>query len=191
MPRLSSLILSLILMAAPVAASAQAQYPEGTETQRAAMQALSWLDGEWRGTATAKTGRETTVTMPHTERIGTAVGGSVRLIEGRSYNADGTTAFNALAVLSWDDAAGRYMMRSYANGQAIDVPLEGDANGFRWVVPSRGGEIRYETRLVDGEWIETGDYVMPGREPMRVIELRLRRIGDTGWPSADPVSPTP
>ena len=41
----------------------------------------------------------------------------------------------------------------------------------------------------DGEWVEIGHFVMPGREPMQVIELRLRRRGDTGWPAADPVIP--
>lgn len=186
-----ALVPSLVLaITAPAVASAQAQNPLGAETQRQAMQALSWMDGEWRGTATAMVGRGETKTMPHTERIGLTLGGSIRVIEGKSYNPDGTTAFNAFAVLSWDDAAGRYMMRSYANGQAVDVPLEGDATGFRWTVPSRGGELRYSTVHENGEWIETGDYVMEGRPPMRVIDMRLRRIGDTDWPAGGAVAPT-
>lgn len=186
-----AIVLALCLAAAqPVAAVAQAQYPTGTETQRQAMQVLAWMDGEWRGTATAMVGRGETKTLPHTERIGLMVGGSIRVIEGRSFNPDGTTAFNAFAVLSWDDAAGRYMMRSYANGQAVDLPLEGDENGFRWTVPSRGGELRYVTTLKDGEWIETGDYVAEGRPPMRVIDMRLRRVGDTEWPAGGAVTPT-
>src|SRR6218665_3718867 len=82
-------------LAAPSIAAAQAQHPTGTDTQRAAMTALNWMDGEWRGTATAMVGRGETKTMPHTERIGRALGGSIRVIEGTSYNPDGTTAFKA------------------------------------------------------------------------------------------------
>lgn len=177
------------LVAAATPALAQAVLPAGTEEQREAMRTLSWMDGEWVGEATVMMGPGRTSTHPHTERIGPMVGGSIRVIEGRSLNADGSVAFNAFAVVSWDDAGDRYMMRSYANGQAGDFPLEATADGFRWTTPSRGGEMRYVTTFKDGEWVETGDFVMPGREPMRVIELRLRRRGDTGWPAADPVAP--
>jgi hypothetical protein len=96
-----------LALAAPAVVSAQAQHPRGADTQRQAMQILSWMDGEWRGTATTRVGHDETRTMPHTERIGLMPGGSVRVIEGKSYNPDGTTDFDAFAVLSWDDAAGR------------------------------------------------------------------------------------
>ena len=138
-----------VLLAVPAAASAQAMQPAGTAEQRQAMQALSWMDGEWVGQATVSMGPGQTSTHPHTERIGPMLGGSIRVIEGRSVNAD----------------------------------------GFRWTTPARGGEMRYVTTFKDGEWVEIGHFVMPGREPMPVIELRLRRRGDTGWPAADPVIP--
>ncbi|MBI2260064.1 MAG: DUF1579 family protein [Caulobacterales bacterium] len=177
------------LLAVPTVASAQAMQPAGTAEQRQAMQTLSWMDGEWVGEATVSMGPGQTSTHPHTERIGPMLGGSIRVIEGRSTNDDGTVAFNAFAVVSWDDATDSYVMRSYANGQAADFPLQATADGFSWTTPARGGEMRYVTVFKDGEWVETGDFVMPGREPMRVIELRLRRRGDTGWPAADPVIP--
>ena len=176
-------------LAAATPVLAQAVLPAGTDEQRQAMQTLSWMDGEWVGEATVMTGPGRTATHPHTERIGPMLGGSIKVIEGRSANADGTAGFNAFAVVSWDDATDSYVMRSYANGQAADFPLEATADGFRWTIPNRGGEMRYVTVFRDGEWVETGDFVMPGRDPMRVIELRLRRRGDTGWPAADPVIP--
>ena len=178
-----------VALAAPAAALAQALQPAGTAEQRQAMQALAWMDGEWVGEATVSMGPGRTSTHAHTERIGPMVGGSIKVIEGRSTNDDGTVAFNAFAVVSWDDASDSYVMRSYANGQAADFPLQATADGFRWSTPGRGGEVRYVTTFRDGEWVETGDFVMPGRDPMRVIELRLRRRGDTGWPAADPVIP--
>lgn len=183
---LVALAASLVL---PVTASAQAMNPAGVAEQRAAMQTLSWMDGEWVGEATISMGPGRTETHPHTERIGPMLGGSIKVIEGRSSGEGGSVGFNAFAVVSWDDAADRYMMRSYANGQAGDFPLEATADGFRWTTPGRGGEMRYVTTFRDGEWVEQGDFVMPGREPMRVIELRLRRRGDTDWPAGDPVTP--
>ncbi|MGA0544504.1 DUF1579 domain-containing protein [Brevundimonas sp. VNH65] len=184
-------LFALVLLAAPASALAQAQHPMGTDEQREAMKTLAWMDGEWRGTATAMTGPGQSRTMPHTERIGTMLGGSLRVIEGRSHNDDGSTLFNAFAVISWDDQADRFMMRSYANGQATDVPIEADGQGFKWTVTTARGQIRYEMKLIDGQWIETGDYLMEGRPPMRVIEMKLDRIGDTGWPAAGAVSPIP
>ncbi len=184
---------SLLALAAsfifPATASAQAMNPAGTAEQRAAMQALSWMDGEWVGEATVSMGPGQATAHPHTERIGPMLGGSIKVIEGRSPNADGTAGFNAFAVVSWDDEADRYMMRSYANGQVGDFPLETTADGFRWSTPARGGEVRYVTTFRDGEWVEIGEFVMPGRNPMKVIELRLRRRGDTAWPAGDPVTP--
>ena len=178
------------MLAAPGAVAAQTMQPAGTAEQRQAMQTLSWMDGEWVGEATVSMGPGRTSTHPHTERIGPMLGGSIKVIEGRSSGEDGEgPAFNAFAVVSWDDATDRYTMRSYANGEAGDFPLEATAEGFSWSTPARGGEMRYVTTFRDGEWVETGDFVMPGRDPMRVIELRLRRRGDTGWPAADPVIP--
>lgn len=178
-----------LALAVAATASAQAVRPNGTVEQRQAMQALSWMDGEWVGEATILMGPGAG-THPHTERVGPMLGGSIKVIEGRSAGgADGAPAFNAFAVVSWDDAADRYVMRSYANGYAGDFPLEASADGFAWTAPAPGGEIRYVTTFRDGVWVEIGHFVMPGRDPMKVIELRLRRRGDTDWPAGDPVIP--
>ena len=179
-----------LTLAMPAAAPAQEMYPSGTAEQRQAMQTLSWMDGEWVGEATVFMGPGAGASHPHTERIGPMLGGSIKVIEGRSAgDPDGAPAFNAFAIVSWDDASDRYVMRSYANGQVGDFPLEATTDGFSWTTPTRGGEIRYVTTFRDSEWIETGHFVMPGRDPMKVIELRLRRRGDTDWPAGDPVVP--
>lgn len=180
---------AILTIGLAAASAAQELRPAGAAEQREAMQRLSWMDGEWTGTASVYAGPGRTTSHSHTERIGPMLGGSIKVIEGRTTEADGTVSFNAFAVVSWDDATDAYTMRSYANGMAADFPLEATADGFKWTTPSRGGEMRYVTTFRDGEWVETGDFVMPGREPMRVIELRLRRRGDTDWPAADPVIP--
>lgn len=189
MKQVLSLLAAAAMLTAPAVAAAQELHPAGTAEQRAAMQALSWMDGEWVGEATIYAGPGRTLVQPHTERVGPMLGGSIKVIEGRTGGRDDAAAFNAFAVVSWDDAADRYTLRSYANGQAGDFAMTASPDGFSWTVPSRGGEIRYVTTFRDGEWREVGDFVLPGREPMRVIELRLRRRGDTDWPAGEPVLP--
>ena len=135
-------IAALVGMAVIGAASpspAQELRPAGTQEQRDAMQRLSWMDGEWTGTASVYAGPGRTSSHSHTERIGPMVGGSIKVIEGRTTEADGQVSFNAFAVVSWDDETDRYTMRSYANGQAGDFPLEITADGFKWSTPSRAG----------------------------------------------------
>lgn len=185
---LAATILGSAALAGTAPALAQAVYPQGTLQQREAMKVLDWMDGEWVGEATILAGPGAPMTHPHTERIGPMLGGSIKVIEGRTANDEGGAAFNAFAVISWSEEGG-YVMRSYANGQAGDFPLTATPDGFSWTTPSRGGELRYVTTFRDGEWVEIGTFVMPDRPPMPVIELRLRRRGDTDWPAADPVLP--
>lgn len=69
--------------------------------QQDAMKALAFLDGEWRGTA--KTVRKTgTVSMTQTVRAGSMLDGTVRMLEVRSYEADGKLSFDALRVISYN-----------------------------------------------------------------------------------------
>lgn len=182
-------LVATVVIGAASASPAQELRPAGTQEQRDAMQRLSWMDGEWVGTASVYAGPGRTSSRSHTERIGPMVGGSVKVIEGRTTEADGTVSFNAFAIVSWDDETDRYTMRSYANGQAGDFPLEVTQDGFKWSTPSRGGTMNYVTTHANGEWTEVGDFVMDGRPPMRVIELKLRRRGNTDWPAANPVTP--
>ncbi|WP_420478849.1 DUF1579 domain-containing protein [Brevundimonas sp. FT23028] len=178
-----------LLAAAP--AVAQVQQPAGSPAQREQVGALDFMDGEWRGTATTTMPGHTTV-LAQTERVGSLLGGSVKLIEGRGYAADGSTQFNAFAILSWDERAGRYLFRSYANGYTGEYPFERTDNGFRWEMPAGpNAMIKYVAVVENGTWHEVGDYVAEGQPPRRFIELRLTRVGDTDWPGAGAVSPQP
>jgi hypothetical protein len=173
---------------------AAAQQPAGPyepqarlAAQREAMQALAFLDGTWRGTAT---GEEIPTTVVHTERVGTLLGGTVRLVEGRAYDAEGQSPFNAFAIISYDPVRRAYSMRSYAMGYAADFPLEVRPDGFSWSRPfGPGVTMRYNSTIRDGEWVEIGERVAEGAPPVRTIELRLRRIGGSDWPQAGAVAP--
>lgn len=206
--RLPSRTAVLTLLPALFAASVAAAPPRAAETsereaerapvqreaiaqQREAMAALARLDGEWRGTATATLPSGEQHTMVQTERVGPLLGGTLRLIEGRGYAADGTPVFHAVAVLSYDVARQAYSMRSYAAGQAGDFPFRATADGFEWEIPSPAGTTRYRARVTDGHWEQSGERLVEGQPPQRMFEMQLTRIGDTAWPDGGAVPPTP
>lgn len=186
------LALAAVLLASPAAVQAQMPAsPNGTEAQRAAMGRLDMLDGEWRGEATIH-GPGGTTTLTQTERVGSMLGGSIKVIEGRGYAADGSTQFNAMATVSWDTRAGRYGFRSYAQGYSGDYAFEVTDDGFRWETPAGpNAKIQYVAVVRDGTWHEVGTFVAEGQPPRQMIEMRLTRIGDTDWPAGGAVDPAP
>jgi hypothetical protein len=153
------------------------------------MAKLAFMDGVWRGPAstTRPSGDKHEITQ--TERIGPLLGGTVKVIEGRGYEPDGKTTFNALGIISYDVGKQAYSIRSYAMGQAGDFPVTLTANGFTWSIPAGPMTIRYTAVVKDGTWTEVGDRVVPGNEPVRFFEMRLTRVGDSDWPAAGAIPP--
>ncbi|HSL24163.1 MAG TPA: hypothetical protein VK886_21695 [Vicinamibacterales bacterium] len=187
----------LLLTAAAVVAvfassSLDAQAPPDPKpriaAQKEAMARLAFLDGTWRGPASmnTQTGKHT---MTQTERIGPFLDGSVKVIEGRGYEADGTVSFNALAIISYDPDKQAYSMRSYAQGRSGDFPVTVKADGFSWEIPAGPMTIRYTATVKNGTWHEVGDRIAPGREPVRFFEMTLTRVGDTDWPAGGAIPP--
>src|SRR5881392_3660701 len=84
--------------------------------QREAMAPLAFMDGVWRGPAWTilPSGQKHTITQ--TERIGPFLDGSVKVIEGRGYEADGRVGFNAFGTISYNPATRAYTLHSYAQG---------------------------------------------------------------------------
>lgn len=155
--------------------------------QREAMAAFARMDGVWRGPAWSLTpgGRRELV---QTERIGPFLGGSVRVIEGRGYMANGSVGFNALGVISFDPAANAYTMTSWAQGHAGAFPIRPTADGYVWELPAGpGAVIRYTATIRDGTLREVGHRIAGDAPPVQIFEMNLRRVGDTAWPAADPV----
>jgi hypothetical protein len=110
------------------------------------------------------------------------------LVEGRGYNPDGSVGFNALGIISFDPAAQRYSIHSYAMGLAGDFPFKPTASGYEWETPAGpGAVIRYAATIADGAFREVGFYVAGDAPPRQIFEMNLKRVGDTSWPAADPV----
>ncbi|HEX8240901.1 MAG TPA: DUF1579 domain-containing protein [Allosphingosinicella sp.] len=151
------------------------------------MKALDFMDGAWRGKA--ETDR-----LPggftHTERSGTLLDGTVRLVEGRSYDEKGGTRFNAFATISYDPARRAYTMHSHAMGYVGDFPLTVRPDGYSWTQPAGPGAVVNYTATVKGaDWREVGERVANGGPPVKVFEMNVHRIGPTKWPQEGAVGP--
>jgi hypothetical protein len=187
---LVSLGLAAVVVLSTGAASAQMPPDPGPRiaAQTEAMKKLAFMDGVWRGPAwTVTPSGKHEVTQA--ERIGPLLGGAVKVVEGRGYNADGTTGFNALGIISFEPATGVYSMRSYAMGQAGDFKLAPTADGYVWEIPAGPMTIRYTAVIKNGAWREIGERVVPGQAPMQFFEMNLKRLGDSAWPTAGAIPP--
>jgi hypothetical protein len=155
--------------------------------QREAMAPLQFMDGVWRGPAWTilPSGEKHNITQ--TERIGPFLDGSIKVTEGRGYNADGKTGFNAFGIISYDPATKVYTLHSHAQGQVGDFVLKLTSDGYVWEIPAGPMTIRYTAVIKNGGWQEVGDRILPGREPVRFFEMNLKRIGDSNWPAAGPI----
>ncbi len=181
---------AMILAAAPAALSqGRPDAAAVIAAQREAMGKLAFMDGVWRGQAWTirPSGEKHQVTQ--TERIGPFLDGSVKVIEGRGYDADGKVSFNALGIISFDPGKVSYTMHSHAMGSVGDFVLTPKPDGYVWEIPAGPMTIRYTAVVKDSLWLEVGDRILPGKEPARFFEMSLKRIGDTSWPGAGAIPP--
>ena len=159
--------------------------PSRLDAQREAMKALAFMDGAWKGMVDTGTPAGALV---QTERVGPLLDGTVKLVEGRGHDVTGKVMFNAFAVISYDPVKRRYSMRSYAMGYAGDFPLTVRPDGFSWSHPAEPGvAMRYTATIKDGQWHEIGERVVGNGKPVKMLEMRLRRLGASTWPQAGAV----
>ena len=181
-------LIALLLITAGVSLTVSAQGRPDPATQiaaqREAMKSFAAMDGVWRGPAWTilPSGEKHNITQ--TERIGPFLDGSIKVIEGRGYNLDGSVGFNAFGIISYDPATKAYNMHSHAMGQAGDFVIKPTADGYVWEIPAGPMTIRYTAVIKEGTLREVGDRIMPGKEPIRFFEMNLKRVGDTDWPAA-------
>jgi len=187
-------VLSLAVLAVAAASPfiARAQQPDTAallDSQVKAMRTFAMLDGLWRGPATALQRDGSRLSFVQTERIGPFLGGSIKVIEGRGYDDDGRVRFNAFGIVSFDPATRAYSMHSHALGHVGDFAFVATGDGYRWEIPLGAATIRYVATVKDDELHEVGDRIVEGSEPLRIFEMRLKRIGTTDWPAAGAVGP--
>lgn len=188
---------SCIVTVSLLAAAASAAFVPATQergdpaavmaAQKEALKRFAFLDGHWRGSAWMILPNGEKHEMTQTERVGPMLDGAIRVIEGRGYDADGKTGFNAFAVLSWDQGKESFSMRSYAQGRLGDFVVTPTADGFSWEIPAGPTTIRYTAVIQGDDWSEVGEQSVQGKEPFRFLEMKLKRIGPTEWPAGGAV----
>lgn len=187
---LSALVATAAFAGAVVPSQVRAQMPPDAAKRNAAqveaMKKLANMDGVWRGQAwtITPTGRHE---VTQTERIGPLLGGAVKIIEGRGYNPDGATGFNAFAVVSYEPDTGAYTLRSYAMGRAGDFKFTPTVDGYDWEIPAGPATMRYSATIKDGVLHEVGHRIVPGQPPVQFFEMTVKRLGDSAWPAAGAV----
>lgn len=151
------------------------------QVQQDAMKAISFLDGEWRGTS--KTLRKAGwVQMVQTERVGAMLEGTVKVIEVRSYEA-GKLSFDALRIISYDPERKTYSMRSYQGGSVRDYDLRVTPTGIAWEIASRGDtKVRYETTVRNGVWSESATRTSAKGESETYLQVSVKRVRASTWP---------
>jgi hypothetical protein len=156
--------------------------------QRDAMVAFKNMDGVWRGPAWTilPSGEKHNITQ--TERIGPFLDGSVKVLEGRGYDADGKVTFNAFGTISYNPATKGYTLHAHAMGNVGDFVIKPTADGYVWEIPAGPMTIRYTAVISGDNFKEVGDQIQSGKDPVRFFEMTLKRIGDTKWPAEGAVS---
>ena len=192
MIRQKPIAVAAFIMLSGFVASAQQNFDPAVlkAAQSEAMAPLVMMDGVWRGPAWTilPSGEKHSVTQ--TERIGPFLDGAVKLIEGRGYEADGRVTFNAVGILSFNPANRTYRLYTHAQGRAGDFVLKPTADGYVWETPGGpGATIRYTAVIKDGNWLEVGDRIVAGKEPVRFFEMKLKRLGNSTWPSEGTIPP--
>jgi hypothetical protein len=189
-------LIAAMLLAAPAALAAPAVAQQGYDpapriaAQKEAMKVLSGIDGEWRGEARTLALDGTWHTFTQTERVGPMLDGAVKVIEGRGYEADGSTNFNAFAVISYDPDRKTYSMRSYTSGRQGDYPITPTEAGFNWEIQAGPNmKIEYVATVKDGVWTEVGTRIPKDGPPVKFIEFTVKRHAAATWPAVGAVTP--
>lgn len=177
----------LVLGAAPGAAQGPPDSAALLAAQHDALKPLAFMDGVWRGPAWTILPSGVKHEVTQTERIGPFLDGTVKVIEGRGYDASGKVTFNAFGIVSFDPAKQAHTLHSYAKGMAGDFAFTPSDSGYVWEIPAGPTTIRYTAVIRRGKWREIGERFVPGQPPVQFFEMNLVRVRATDWPAAGAV----
>jgi len=183
-------VLAIVSVLCATAAADTVQPVKPSPQLTAGMAKLSFMRGVWAGPAKGVGLDGKPYTVAQTERMGPMLGGDIVVVEGRGYRDDGSTGFNAFAVVSYDPQAKKYELRSYAQGLSGTFELKLTADGYVWEIPAGPNAIiRYTATVKDKHWREVGEYMATGKPPAQIFEMNLTKVGDTDWPLTTPIAP--
>lgn len=181
-----ALVLSLVfafslVLGLTVSRPAAAQETSAGRVQKIveAMAALPAFEGRWKGGGWMRRGPQEPQHFVSEEIVELKLDGQVLLIEGIHHDkADPSKKiFHAVALLSYDPAAGRYRFRSHT-GEGQDSEFEGrvEDGAFIWGHEVPGGRIRYVMRIREGRWEEVGEFSRDGESWTQFFDMKLDRV---------------
>jgi hypothetical protein len=173
--RLLPRIAAIVLAASTMTVTAQQPPSSSVTAQREAMKKLAFLAGSWSGLVSISRGPGEPVKLTQTENVQYKLDGLVLLIEGQSVGTDGKPQFQAMATISYDDAAHVYRFRAYNDGHYIDTELTLNPDGFAWGFHAGPAKIQNTMHLTaKGEWQETTDVTFGSNPPQRSVDMLLQ-----------------
>ncbi len=171
--RTALLLAATLISTAPVIAQA----PSLDAAHAAEMKKLDWLAGRWEGEAIIQMGPDQKFTVQQTETIESKVGGTVLMIEGRG-TMNGRVVHDAFAIVTWDPEAKKHKVSAYlADGRSVVADAIAGDGTLEWQFDTPAVSMRYLIeRTEDGGWKETGFRNRPGEEPVKFIEMALKKV---------------
>lgn len=177
---LGAALAALLLLAVAADLAAQAPPPMQPDVQRAAMDRLAYMAGDWAGEGwmLSPAGRQT---FTGGERVQRKLDGLALLVEGdftaRSPDSTAVPVHNTLGVISYDPRDSTYRFRTWlATGAAGAHELELMDDGWRWYIENPRGRIRYTATFTpQGMWHEIGEMERAPGSWMQFFEMTLRK----------------
>lgn len=172
----------LLLLLALVSLPLQAQQRQAA--QREQMKKLDFLVGQWKGEGWIITPAGKRETFTQTEIVQKKIGGLALLVEGKGTSklpsGEEFTAFEAAALITWDDQKGNYRFFSATSegGAGLSEGRFVDGGAWEWGFKTpQGRRIRYTIKLTDkGEWHETGESSTDEKTWRQFHEMTLKKV---------------
>ena len=170
---------TLTLMLVAIVATAQNPFQPNKATIDA-MQKISFLNGNWKGTGWMQMGPEKH-TFNQTENIISKVNGSVIQIDGlgKDEKNPDKVIHQAFAIISYDSQNSKYLMKAYrGDGNQIDADVKLiDDHTFQWGFSNAmAGQIKFTISVTDDTWFEIGEMSRDeGKTWMKYFEMTLNK----------------
>ena len=136
-----------------------AQYIDSLQINE--MEKVQWLVGKWKGEGWMMFGPEEKHTFSQTETVTSKLNGILLAIEGLGTDRESNIIHNAFAVLSFDSANQKFVMRAHkADGAFTEADaIVDDKGNFIWGFSHPyAGELRFTIKQNDkGQWYEIGE----------------------------------
>ena len=147
------------------------------------MRKLDFMLGDWKGVASVQMGPGKPQLTLMDEHVQSKLGGKALLINGLGNRkmedgSAGDVVHEALAVISWDDAAKKYRFDAWTarDGYVAAWIEPGDRKATWGFDTAQGSRIRYTITIDEkGQWHEVGEFSRDGKQWMGFFDMTLHK----------------